>query len=45
MLILLGIALAAIPTGRRLGVDQWLAPRLRSASQTHRLARQLSWFV
>jgi thiosulfate dehydrogenase [quinone] large subunit len=45
MLVLLGIALAAVPTGRRLGVDQWLSPRLHSASKTHRLARLLSWFV
>jgi thiosulfate dehydrogenase (quinone) large subunit len=45
MLVLLGIVLAAVPAGRRLGVDQWLSPRLHSASKTHRLARLLSWFV
>jgi thiosulfate dehydrogenase (quinone) large subunit len=45
MLVLLGIALAAVPAGRRLGVDQWLFPRLHLASNTYRLARLLSWFV
>jgi thiosulfate dehydrogenase [quinone] large subunit len=45
MLVLLGIALAAVPAGRRLGVDQWFSPRLHLASKTHRLARLLSWFV
>ncbi len=45
MLVLLGIALAAVPAGRRLGVDQWLSPRLYGASKTHRLVRLLSWFV
>lgn len=45
MLVLLGITMTALPAGRRLGIDQWLAPRLRLASNTHRLARLLSWFV
>jgi len=45
MLVLLGIALAAIPTGRRLGADQWLAPRLERAGETSRLARIVRWFV
>src|SRR5215472_16087875 len=45
MLVLLGVALAAVPAGRRLGVDQWLFPRLHAASKTHRLARLVSWFV
>lgn len=45
MLVLLGIALAAVPAGRRLGVDQWLAPRLAQAGQNSRLARFLRWFV
>jgi thiosulfate dehydrogenase [quinone] large subunit len=45
MLVLLGIAVAAIPAGRRLGIDQWLAPRLQAASQHNRLAALLSWFV
>lgn len=45
MLVLLGIALAAVPTGRRLGVDQWLEPRLKAAAQNNRIARFLHWFV
>jgi thiosulfate dehydrogenase (quinone) large subunit len=45
MLVLLGIVLAAVPTGRRLGVDQWLEPRLKAAAQTNRVARFLHWFV
>jgi len=45
MLVLLGFALATVPTGRRLGVDQWLAPRLQAAASHNRLARWLSWFV
>ncbi len=45
MLVLLGVALAALPTGRRLGVDQWLAPRLARAAQNNRSARILRWFV
>src|SRR5260370_32526308 len=28
MLVLLGLGLVAIPAGRRLGIDQWLEPRL-----------------
>src|SRR5579859_2146732 len=39
MLVLLGIVLVAIPAGRRLGVDVWLAPRLQQAGQHHRIAR------
>src|SRR2546426_8297808 len=45
MLVLLGIVLVAVPAGRRLGVDQWLAPRLQAAGQHHRIARIASWFV
>lgn len=45
MLVLLGIVLAAIPAGRRLGVDQWLAPRLEQASMTNRVAQFMRWFV
>lgn len=44
MLVLLGIALAAIPSGRRLGIDQFLAPRLQAAAD-RRIARILSWFA
>ncbi len=45
MIVLLALALVAVPAGRRLGVDQWLAPRLQAAGQHHRLARIASWFV
>ena len=45
MLVLLGLALVAIPSGRRLGLDQLLAPRLQRAAQQNRLARIASWFV
>jgi thiosulfate dehydrogenase [quinone] large subunit len=45
MLVLLGLALAAVPAGRRLGVDQWLALRLDGAGETNRVARTLRWFV
>src|SRR6266446_5814581 len=45
MLVLLALVLVAIPAGRRLGVDLWLAPRLQAAGQGHRLARIASWFV
>lgn len=44
MLVLLGIGLVAIPAGRRLGVDQWLAPRLH-AENAGRLKRFAGWFV
>jgi uncharacterized membrane protein YphA (DoxX/SURF4 family) len=45
MLVLLALFLVAVPAGRRLGVDQWLAPRLQAAGQHHRFARIASWFV
>ena len=45
MLILLGLTLTAVPAGRRLGVDQWLAPRLQAAASTSRIAHWLSWLV
>ncbi len=45
MLVLLGITVATIPAGRRLGVDQWLAPRLQAAASKGRLSRILSWLV
>src|SRR3989440_12879251 len=45
MLVLLALALVAVPAGRRLGVDQWLAPRLQAAGQQHRIARIASWLV
>jgi thiosulfate dehydrogenase [quinone] large subunit len=45
MLILLGLTLTAVPAGRRLGVDQWLAPHLQAAASTSRIAHWLSWLV
>jgi thiosulfate dehydrogenase [quinone] large subunit len=45
MLVLLGLAFSAVPAGRRLGADQWLAPLLERVAQTSRLARFLRWFV
>jgi thiosulfate dehydrogenase (quinone) large subunit len=45
MLVLLGLTLVAVPTGRRLGVDQLLAPRLQRTAQQSRLARIASLFV
>jgi thiosulfate dehydrogenase [quinone] large subunit len=45
MLVLLCLALTAIPAGRRLGVDQWLAPRLQAVASHNRLARFASWFA
>jgi len=45
MLVLLALVLVAVPAGRRLGVDLWLAPRLQAAGQRHRLAHIASWFV
>ena len=45
MLVLLCLALTAIPAGRRLGFDQWLSPRLQAAAQSKPLARFVSWFA
>lgn len=45
MLVLLALVLVAVPAGRRLGADLWLAPRLQAAGQHHRFARIASWFV
>src|SRR5260221_977085 len=45
MLVLLALVLVAVPAGRRLRVDLWLAPRLQAAGQHHRIARIASWFV
>ncbi len=45
MLVLLCLVLTAIPAGRRLGVDQWLAPRLQAAESDNRFARFVSWFA
>ena len=45
MLVLLGVVLVAIPAGRRLGIDQWLAPRFYRATPTTRIVRVIRWFV
>src|SRR5215471_64939 len=45
MLVLLCLALTAVPAGRRLGFDQWLAPRLQAAASSNGLARFVSWFA
>src|SRR6266852_6576661 len=45
MLVLLALVLVAIPAGRRLGGDLWLAPRLQAAGQHNRIAHITSWFV
>ena len=45
MLVLLCLAITAIPAGRRLGFDQWLAPRLQAGAHSNRLARFVSWFA
>lgn len=45
MLVLLGVVLAAIPAGRRLGIDQWLAPRFYTTTTTTRVVRVVRWFV
>jgi uncharacterized membrane protein YphA (DoxX/SURF4 family) len=45
MLVLLALIFVAVPAGRRLGVDLWLAPRLEATGQHHHLARIASWFV
>lgn len=37
MLVLLSLALLAVPTGRRLGLDQWLALRLDTPSASKRI--------
>ena len=45
MMVLLSIVLVAVPAGRRLGFDMWLAPRLQWAGQDSRLARFASRLV
>ena len=45
MMVLLGIVLIAVPAGRRLGFDMWLAPRLQQAGQHSRVARFASRLV
>jgi thiosulfate dehydrogenase (quinone) large subunit len=45
MLVLLGLALVAVPAGRRLGIDQLLLPHIQRAARTSRLARLVYWFM
>ena len=45
MLVLLCLVFTAVPAGRRLGVDQWLAPRLQAVGSSNRFARFMSWFA
>ncbi len=45
MLLLLAVVFVTIPAGRRLGIDQWLAPRLASTTNPNRFVRLLHWFV
>ena len=45
MLVLLCLVLTAIPAGRRLGFDQWFAPRLQAAAKNHSIAHFVSWFA
>lgn len=42
-IVLLGAVFAVIPSGRRLGVDEWLAPRIQRMQS--RAGRILAWFV
>jgi hypothetical protein len=45
MLVLLCLVLTAVPAGRRLGIDQWFAPRLQAAASNNRFAQFVSWFA
>src|SRR5712692_273723 len=45
MLVLLCLVFTAVSAGRRLVVDQWLAPRLQAAGSSNRFARFVSWFA
>lgn len=46
-IVLLAVVLLPLPTGRRLGVDQWLAPRLQimTSNSRSRVTRLLAWLV
>ncbi len=46
-IVLLAVVLLPIPAGRRLGVDQWLAPRLHAMASNNRsrVTRLLAWLV
>lgn len=43
LLVLLGLVLTVVPTGRRLGVDQWLMERLERS--TPLMTHLVRWFV
>jgi len=43
MLVLLGGVFAVVPSGRRLGIDEWLAPRIQGMQS--RAGRILAWLV
>ncbi len=45
MLVLLGLILATVPTGRRLGIDQWLVPRLAGTAAKNSKLHFLRWFI
>ena len=45
MIVLLAVVFVALPAGRRLGIDQWLAPRLYATTQPTRFMRLVRWFV
>jgi hypothetical protein len=45
MLILLSLVLLVVPAGRRLGLDQLLAPRFQSSTANPRLIAFLRWLV
>ncbi|GAC1355312.1 MAG: hypothetical protein NVS4B11_21180 [Ktedonobacteraceae bacterium] len=45
MIVLLAVIFVVIPAGRRLGIDQWLAPRLYATTNDNRFVRLLRWFV
>ncbi len=45
MLVLLSIVFVAFPSGRRLGFDQWLAPRLYATTSSTRFMQFVRWLV
>jgi thiosulfate dehydrogenase [quinone] large subunit len=45
MLVLLASVFVVLPTGRRLGVDQWLALCLNTTTNNTRFVRIVRWFV
>jgi uncharacterized membrane protein YphA (DoxX/SURF4 family) len=45
MLVLLCLFLTAVPAGRRLGIDQWLSPRLHASANKGGFARALNWLA